>query len=234
MQSREPPAATQNPPVMATSKSPSLSACADVRVGVRRSATTGHHRPSHSTRGQEVNVLKPHQKRHSDTLLENGVSQHEISRKTGIDRKTIRKLAQALVAPAAVDRSNSPMATGSAGRAAQIPPPRPPGLGARRRRIRWPSPRARPASRTGSGSRRRCGWAATPWRSTRSWSIALVSPAATTASSASAAACAETRAGAVRPAGVSARRRSPGRLRRGRARPGIPPAAAIAGPGCSS
>jgi DNA-binding Xre family transcriptional regulator len=39
-----------------------------------------------------VNVLKPHQKGAVITLLENAVSQHEISRKTGIDRKTVRKL----------------------------------------------------------------------------------------------------------------------------------------------
>lgn len=64
-----------------------------------------------------------HQKRSTViTLLENGVSQHEIYRKTGIDRKTIRKIARGQAeAPA-----NSPMATGSNGGAVQIPPPRPP------------------------------------------------------------------------------------------------------------
>ncbi len=56
------------------------------------------------------------------TLLENGVSQHEIHRKTGIDRKTIRKIGREMVAPPA----NSPMATGSGEMDAQIPPPRPP------------------------------------------------------------------------------------------------------------
>jgi len=56
------------------------------------------------------------------TLLENGVSQHEIHRKTGIDRKTIRKIGQEMVAPA----PNSPMATDSVVVAEQIPPPRPP------------------------------------------------------------------------------------------------------------
>ena len=45
-----------------------------------------------------MNVLKPHQRGAVITLLENGVSQHEISRKTGIDRKTVRKLALARVA----------------------------------------------------------------------------------------------------------------------------------------
>jgi hypothetical protein len=58
-------------------------------------------------------------------LLQNKVSQHEIKRKTGIDRKTIRKLAQAMFASAEAPASNSPMATGSPGVADQIPPPRP-------------------------------------------------------------------------------------------------------------
>ena len=62
------------------------------------------------------------QKRNTvETLLANGVSQHEIHRKTGIDRKTIRKIARGMVEPPA----NFPMATGSAA-VGQIPPPRPP------------------------------------------------------------------------------------------------------------
>jgi transposase len=72
-----------------------------------------------------VNVLTPQQRSTVVTLLQNNVSQHEISRKTGIDRKTIRKFAQAMFA-AALPASNSPMATGSPGLADQIPPPRPP------------------------------------------------------------------------------------------------------------
>lgn len=52
------------------------------------------------------------------TLLARGVSQHEIARRTGVDRKTIRRYA----------RANSPMATGSPAPSAQIPPPRPPAL----------------------------------------------------------------------------------------------------------
>ncbi len=43
-----------------------------------------------------MNVLKPQQKHTVLTLLEHQVSQHEIARKTGIDRKTIRKLAHAV------------------------------------------------------------------------------------------------------------------------------------------
>ena len=63
------------------------------------------------------------QKRNTvETLLGKGVSQHEIHRKTGIDRKTIRKIARRV----GVCEANSPMATGSGDGGAQIPPPRPP------------------------------------------------------------------------------------------------------------
>ena len=51
------------------------------------------------------------------TLLARGESQHEIARRTGVDRKTIRRYALT---------ANSPMATGSQEVADQIPPPRPP------------------------------------------------------------------------------------------------------------
>ena len=78
-----------------------------------------------------MNVLKPHQKGAVITLLENAVSQHEISRKTGIDRKTVRKLALAMAAARVGGASNSPMATGTAGLPVQIPPPWPPAPGAR-------------------------------------------------------------------------------------------------------
>ena len=67
-----------------------------------------------------MNVLKPQLKHTVVTLLENRVSQHEINRKTGVDRKTVRKIALALAG------ANSPMATGEAGTVSQIPPPRPP------------------------------------------------------------------------------------------------------------
>lgn len=72
-----------------------------------------------------MNVLTPQQRSTVVTLLQNKVSQHEINRKTGIDRKTIRKLAREMVA-AEAPASNSPMATGSPEVAVQIPPPRPP------------------------------------------------------------------------------------------------------------
>jgi len=63
-----------------------------------------------------LNVLKSHLRITIATLLERGASQHEIARRTGVDRKTIRRYAEA----------NSPMATGSEAAAGQIPPPRPP------------------------------------------------------------------------------------------------------------
>jgi transposase len=65
-----------------------------------------------------LNVLKSHLRITIETLLARGVSQHEIARRTGVDRKTIRRYAAA--------GSNSPMATGSTDGLAQIPPPRPP------------------------------------------------------------------------------------------------------------
>jgi hypothetical protein len=68
-----------------------------------------------------VNVLKPHKRITVDTLLARGVSQHEIERRTGVDRKTIRRCARRMPGP------NSPgVATGSALGAEQIPPLRPP------------------------------------------------------------------------------------------------------------
>ncbi|EFK10296.1 conserved hypothetical protein, partial [delta proteobacterium NaphS2] len=41
-----------------------------------------------------MNVLKPNLKATVITLLEKGLSQREINRKTGINRKTIRRYAQ--------------------------------------------------------------------------------------------------------------------------------------------
>ncbi|MGH8634311.1 MAG: IS21 family transposase [Burkholderiales bacterium] len=74
-----------------------------------------------------MNVLKPHQKSSVLTLVQSEVSQHEISRKTGVDRKTIRKLGRAVALALAAGGSNSPTpATGSESLPGQIPPPRPP------------------------------------------------------------------------------------------------------------
>jgi transposase len=73
-----------------------------------------------------VNVLKPHLEVTVITLLGNGVSQREICRKTGVDRKTVRRIQRRLAAA----KSPTP-ATGSvAGVAAENPPPWPPALAA--------------------------------------------------------------------------------------------------------
>jgi len=68
-----------------------------------------------------VNVLKSHKKTTVLTLLERQVSQHEIHRKTGVDRKTIRKYAELQGG-----LSNSPMAAGFLIKSEENPPPRPP------------------------------------------------------------------------------------------------------------
>jgi len=63
--------------------------------------------------------LKPHLRTSIETLLQAGASQREIERRTGVDRKTIRRYARA---------ANSPTpATGSEGRGQESPPPGPPG-----------------------------------------------------------------------------------------------------------
>ncbi|MEK7387124.1 MAG: IS21 family transposase [candidate division NC10 bacterium] len=65
-----------------------------------------------------MNVLKLHLRIAVETLLAGGASHREIERRTGVDRKTIRRMALG---------SNSPgVATGSGGVPGQIPPPRPP------------------------------------------------------------------------------------------------------------
>jgi len=66
-----------------------------------------------------VNVLKPHLRITVETLLEAGASQREIQRRTGVDRKTIRRYAR--------ERKSPTPATGSEGVEGQSPPPRPPG-----------------------------------------------------------------------------------------------------------
>ena len=81
-----------------------------------------------------MNVLKPHLKTTVETLIDKGVSQREINRKTGIDRKTIRRYDQRshLVPSKDNDHSKSPgdeeVATGSGNQWGQNPPPRPPAL----------------------------------------------------------------------------------------------------------
>jgi len=79
-----------------------------------------------------MNVLKPNKKAAIITLLTNGVSRHEISRKAGIDRKTVRKYARLYLgaAVAGQEESKSPtsqqVATGEEATVSQNPPPRPP------------------------------------------------------------------------------------------------------------
>jgi hypothetical protein len=91
-----------------------------------------------------VNVLKPHLRTTTETLFAHGASQREIERRTGVDRKTIRRYARsansATLAAGTTDAhgsnsstlatgstdadgANSPTpATGSETREAQTPP----------------------------------------------------------------------------------------------------------------
>ena len=70
-----------------------------------------------------MNVLKPHRRIMVETLLRSGTTHREIERRTGVDRKTIRRYARVIATPA--PNSSTP-ATGSDGLAGQTPPPRPP------------------------------------------------------------------------------------------------------------
>ena len=89
-------------------------------------------RPFFGRRGYEVNVLKPHLQNTVITLIQKGVSQRKIHRITGVDRKTIRGYASAMIAAAVSGESNSStLATGSEELAEfQNPPPRPPAIAA--------------------------------------------------------------------------------------------------------
>ncbi len=75
-----------------------------------------------------MNVLKPSLQATIRTLLRKEISQREIERKTGIDRKTIRRYAR--LNDEEADDSKSPtsqeVATGSESSCVQNPPPRPP------------------------------------------------------------------------------------------------------------
>jgi len=79
-----------------------------------------------------MNVLKPDLQATIKTLLNRGMSQREIERKTGIDRKTIRRYAQRynVVTSQEAELSKSPtqqdVATGSGEPSVENPPPRPP------------------------------------------------------------------------------------------------------------
>ena len=67
--------------------------------------------------------MKPHLRITIETLLASDTSQHEIARRTGIARKTIRRYARAIAAAKV-----SGVATGCVVLAEQTPPPRPPGM----------------------------------------------------------------------------------------------------------
>ena len=78
-----------------------------------------------------MNVLKPEKLVTMVTLLKKNVSQREISRKVGIDRRTIRKYIQQNDFRSLVDNSDSSppadvVATGQVEDQSQNPPPRPP------------------------------------------------------------------------------------------------------------
>jgi len=81
-----------------------------------------------------MNILKPNLKATVETLLEKGIKQREIKRKTGINRKTIRKYDRLYRQTVSEDTepANYPteeeVATGSWLQPGQNPPPRPPGL----------------------------------------------------------------------------------------------------------
>ena len=83
-----------------------------------------------------MNVLKSHLRITIVTLHRTGTPHREIQRRTGVDRKTIRRYAR----QAALAEANSPgVATGSAADRDQNPPPRPPAV---------PDPAAAQPSRT--------------------------------------------------------------------------------------
>ncbi|MBT7629412.1 MAG: IS21 family transposase [Desulfobacula sp.] len=78
-----------------------------------------------------MNVLKPEKRVTMVTLLKKNISQHEISRKVGIDRKTIRKyIRQKNLGSLPENRDFLPIAdmvaTGQVEDQSQNPPPRPP------------------------------------------------------------------------------------------------------------
>ena len=67
-----------------------------------------------------MNVLKNNKKSAVLTLLSRGISHRKIFKSTGVNRRTIRSIAESI--------SNPPLATGTATRQIQNAPPRPPAL----------------------------------------------------------------------------------------------------------
>jgi transposase/5S rRNA maturation endonuclease (ribonuclease M5) len=82
-----------------------------------------------------MNVLKPHLKATIITLLDKGISQRQINRTTGVDRKTIRKYDRSDGLPASQEDfppkapTGQEVATGLEDESGQNPPPRPPAPG---------------------------------------------------------------------------------------------------------
>lgn len=77
-----------------------------------------------------MNVLKAHLRITIDTLHRTGTPHREIARRTGVDRKTIRRYVRLSAQAPAVVAANSPgVATGFGEAGDQTPPPRPPALG---------------------------------------------------------------------------------------------------------
>ncbi len=77
-----------------------------------------------------MNVLKPEKRVTMVTLLKKNVSQHEISRKVGIDRKTIRRYIRQNGLGSLPENGDSlpstgVVATGQVEDQSQNPPPRP-------------------------------------------------------------------------------------------------------------
>ncbi|MCP4136964.1 MAG: hypothetical protein GY754_38710, partial [bacterium] len=72
--------------------------------------------------------MKPNKRNAIEILLANHASQHEINRKTGIDRKTIRKYAAQLSDENFLSKSptDNEVATGSVDNSNENPPPWPP------------------------------------------------------------------------------------------------------------
>ena len=73
--------------------------------------------------------MKPHVRVTIATLLQAGTGQHEISRVTGVDRKTIRRYARAANSPRVATGSAAEI-VGAAAVGDENPPPRPPALAA--------------------------------------------------------------------------------------------------------
>ena len=75
-----------------------------------------------------MNVLKPNKQGTVFTLLQRSVSQREIHRLTGVDRKTIRRYAEMFRVASDHAPNSSGVATGEIAGSVQTPPPWPPAL----------------------------------------------------------------------------------------------------------